>query len=157
MELNNHHYLLAGAIFVSRDAYWVTTVLGSCVAVCLYDTKNGFGGINHFMLPYWSGQGLASPKYGDIAINRLIEEMLRKGSSKINLIAKLFGGAAVLDYNHTTLNIGTKNIILAKEILQEYGIRIAGENSGGNTGRKIVYKTGTGEVYHKFLNNKHRN
>ena len=149
----NHYYLMAGAIFTSKEPYWVTTVLGSCVAVCLYDTINHFGGINHFMLPYWSGQGLSSPRYGDIAISKLINEMESHGSKKNNLIAKLFGGASVLDYNHTSIAIGEKNVNVAKDILKEYNIRIVSESTGGLVGRKIIYKTATGEVYHKFLTN----
>jgi len=151
MDTNNHHYLLAGAIFVSRNPFWVTTILGSCVAVCLFDKVNMFGGINHFMLPHWSGKGLSSPKYGDIATMKLIGEMEKYGSKKNNLVAKLFGGAAVLDYNHSSITIGEKNIEVAKELLYENKIKIISENVGGVLGRKIIYKTLTGEVYHKFL------
>jgi len=152
-ENKKQYYLLAGAIFVSKEPFWVTTVLGSCVAICLYDTINHFGGINHFMLPYWSGQGLSSPRYGDIAIIKLINEMESYGSNKNNLIAKLFGGASVLDYNHSSIAIGDKNINVAKDILKENNIKITSENTGGLVGRKIIYKTATGEVYHKFLTN----
>jgi len=154
MTINQkQYYLMAGAIFVAKEPFWVTTVLGSCVAVCLYDPLNHYGGINHFMLPYWSGQGLSSPRYGDIAIIKLINEMERHGSKKNNLIAKLFGGASVLDYNHTSITIGEKNIEVAKDILKESNIRIVSESTGGLSGRKIIYKTDTGEVYHKFLTN----
>ncbi len=155
MDKINHYYLLPGAIFVSKENYFVTTILGSCVAVCLYDAKLKFGGINHFMLPYWSGQGLGSPRYGDIAIIKLIDEMQKYGSEKKNLIAKLFGGASVLDYSNTSMNVGGRNIQLAKDLLNENKIKLLSENTGGKKGRKIIFKTQTGEVYHKFLDKKY--
>src|SRR5258708_2971389 len=89
----NKHYLLPSPIFSAREPYIVDTILGSCVAVCLYDVKLKFGGMNHYMLPLWNGEGLASPKYGNIANDKLFERMLRLGSSKQNLVAKVFGGS----------------------------------------------------------------
>ncbi|HEX2974864.1 MAG TPA: chemotaxis protein CheD, partial [Bacteroidales bacterium] len=57
------HFLYPSTLFVSREPVIVNTILGSCVAVCLYDTLLKYGGINHYMLPLWNGQGLASPKF----------------------------------------------------------------------------------------------
>ena len=70
------HFLYPSALFASREPYIVNTILGSCVAVCLYDVKLQIGGINHYMLPFWNGQGLASPKFGNIAISKLLEKMI---------------------------------------------------------------------------------
>jgi len=67
---DNTHFLYPAALFASRTPHMVTTILGSCVAICLYDPILKFGGINHYMLPLWNGQGLASPKYGNIAIEK---------------------------------------------------------------------------------------
>jgi chemotaxis protein CheD len=92
MDQISTHFLYPSALFASRERHKVSTILGSCVAVCLYDPIAQIGGINHFMLPFWNGQGLASPKYGNIAIERLVEKMISLGCKKNNLKAKVFGG-----------------------------------------------------------------
>jgi chemotaxis protein CheD len=126
-------------------------LLGSCVAVCLHDPFLQIGGINHFMLPLWNGQGLASPRYGNIAIQRLIDKMIAFGSNKKNIRAKIFGGGEVLTTNINQFHIGDRNIIIAKEILEEAKIPITGSSVGGKFGRKIIFFTHTGEVLHRFI------
>ena len=69
----NKHYLYPSALFAEKERYMVDTILGSCVAVCLFDSVKKIGGINHYMLPLWNGNGLASPKFGNIATEKLIE------------------------------------------------------------------------------------
>ena len=142
------HYLYPSALFAEKEQYVVDTILGSCVAVCLFDTKLKIGGINHYMLPLWNGNGLASPKFGNIATEKLIEKMLKLGSNKANLVAKVFGGANQLD---SSMNIGFRNIEIAKEVLTDHGINIIAENTGGSVGRKLRYDTGTGQVMMKFI------
>ena len=143
------HYLYPAALFAEKTPFMVDTVLGSCVAVCLFDQKLKIGGINHFMLPLWNGNGLASPKFGNIATEKLIEKMLKNGSSVNNLVAKVFGGANQMN---SSMDIGARNIEIAKEVLAHHGISIIAENLGGNVGRKLKYHTGTGQVMMKFLN-----
>lgn len=142
------HYLYPSALFADKKPYLVDTVLGSCVAVCLFDTRLKIGGINHYMLPLWNGNGLASPKYGNIATEKLIEKMLRNGSSTTDLVAKVFGGANQMN---SSMEIGARNIEIAKEVLAHHGIQIVAENVGGTVGRKLKYHTGTGQVMMKFL------
>lgn len=142
------HYLYPSALFADREEHIVDTVLGSCVAVCLFDTRLKIGGINHYMLPLWNGEGLASPKFGNIAIEKLIEKMKLMGAKESTLIAKVFGGANQIG---NTMNIGGRNIEIAEEILKSYGIRIVSSSTGGHTGRKIRYNSGTGEVLLKML------
>lgn len=150
MEQIATHYLYPSAIFTSNQPYEVSTVLGSCVSVCLWDTQLKIGGINHFMLPLWNGDGLASPKFGNIATEKLIEKMLALGSHKKNLAAKVFGGAKQLETGNI-FNVGERNIILALEFLKEAGIPIISQNTGGDRGRKIKFRTHTGEVLMKFV------
>ena len=147
-ETTNKHYLYPSALFAEKAPYLVDTVLGSCVAVCLYDQRLKFGGINHFMLPLWNGEGLASPKYGNIATEKLIERMLFLGASKTNLIAKIFGGSSQIN---SSMQIGVRNVEVAKEILAKYNIPIVAENLYGKVGRKLRYDTGSGQVMMKFL------
>lgn len=151
MEENNVHFLYPAALFANKEPHLVTTILGSCVAVCLYDPVLRVGGINHFMLPLWNGQGLASPKYGNIAIEKLVDKMLSMGCNKNNIQAKVFGGGEVIETSITQFNIGTRNIKLAYEALEELKIPILGQSVGGKLGRKILYNTETGEVKQKFI------
>jgi chemotaxis protein CheD len=147
-EEQGKHYLYPSALFAEREPHWVDTILGSCVAVCLFDPKLKIGGINHYMLPLWNGNGLASPKFGNIATEKLIEKMIKNGSSTTNMVAKVFGGANQMD---SSMNIGDRNIEIAKEILANHNIKIIAENTGGTVGRKLRYDTGTGQVMMKFL------
>ena len=142
------HYLYPSALFAEKTPFMVDTVLGSCVAVCLFDNQLKIGGINHYMLPFWNGNGLASPKFGNIATEKLIEKMLRNGSNTSDLIAKVFGGANQMN---SSMEIGARNIEIAKEVLANHGIKIIAENVGGSVGRKLKYHTGTGQVMMKFL------
>lgn len=147
------YYLYPGALFAHKHPHIVTTVLGSCVAVCIWDQFLNLGGINHFQLPLWNGQGLASPKYGNIAIKKLLEKMILMGSRKKNLKAKVFGGANVLSQSNDAITVGTKNILIAKEILSEEKISIISANLGGNLGRKLKFNTQTGVVMMKSIPN----
>lgn len=142
------HYLYPSALFAEKAPHMVDTVLGSCVAVCLFDQQLRIGGINHYMLPFWNGNGLASPKYGNIATEKLIEKMLRNGATTQNMVAKIFGGANQMN---TSLRIGDQNIEIARQTLANYGIKVVAENVGGDVGRKLRYNTGTGQVMMKFL------
>ncbi|MEQ9403817.1 MAG: chemotaxis protein CheD [Cyclobacteriaceae bacterium] len=146
------HYLYPSSIFVSADPFVVTTVLGSCISVCLFDTKNMIGGINHFMLPLWNGEGLASAKYGNVAMERLIEEMKRKGAKRENIKAKMFGGANLVNL---TMNVGERNAELAKKILGTERIELIAESIGGARGRKILFDTNTGVVKMRYIQQTH--
>jgi chemotaxis protein CheD len=138
-------------MYASAQASEVTTILGSCVAVCLWDRTLGIGGINHYMLPSWNGMELASPKYGNIAIEKLVEKMLQLGSKQSNLVAKIFGGGEVIAFSSNIMHIGQRNIMVAEEMLEERHIPIIGRSTGGNSGRKIIYNTKTGEVLQAYI------
>jgi chemotaxis protein CheD len=145
------HFLYPSTLFCSQEPYLVNTILGSCVAVCFYDPIVKVGGINHFMLPLWNGQGLASPKFGNIAIIKLLEKMQSLGASRSGIIAKVFGGGEVIDTKITSFNIGERNIQIAVDILKEHNIRISGQSVGGKFGRKIQFHTHSGEVLQKMI------
>jgi chemotaxis protein CheD len=144
------HYLYPSALFAPARPHIVTTILGTCVAVCLWDRKLKRGGINHYMLPLWNGEGLASPKYGNIAIEKLVEKMLSRGSRREDLVAKVFGGKDQTDKN-SMFDIGRRNALLAEEMLKEYRIELIAKSLGGPSGRKILFHTGSGEVMLKYL------
>jgi chemotaxis protein CheD len=145
------HFLYPAAMFASATPTLVNTILGSCIAVCFWDPSLKIGGINHFMLPFWNGQGLASPKYGNIAIDRLMEKMISMGSNPKAMRAKVFGGGEVIETNIKQFHIGDRNIQVAFEMLEELKIPVISQSVGGKLGRKIQFNTETGEVKHKFI------
>lgn len=107
--------------------------------------------MNHFMLPLWNGKGLASPKFGNIAIRQLVQKMENLGSDKNDLVAKVFGGAAVLDTSSELFNVGSRNADVAKDELEALGIRIVASSVKGDRARKIIFNTFTGEVRQKYI------
>lgn len=145
------HYLLPGNLFVHREPHVITTVLGSCVSVCLWDCVLKFGGMNHYMLPLWNGEGLASPRYGNIAITKIYDRMVAMGAEHRNLRAKVFGGGEVLRVTPGVLNVGERNIMIAMSMLKEMDLPIVSQDVGGKSGRKIIYKSHTAEVLLKRL------
>lgn len=138
------HHLNPCMLTAHREEVEVTTLLGSCVSVCLWDTKRGFGGMNHYMLPLWNGDGLPTPKYGNVAIEKLIEKMLWLGCQKGHLIAKCFGGASIIEDATGQMMIGARNILMAEELLAIHGIPVVAHDLGGHQGRKVVFNTQSG-------------
>lgn len=145
-EITLKHFLFPGTIFADPRSYLISTILGSCVAVCLWDSVMRMGGINHYMLPLWNGEGLATPKYGNIAMERLLAKMLAMGCRPEYLTAKVFGGANLMGTGNEVFLIGDRNVLLAYQMLEEYGIPVVASDVGGRTGRKIVLQTETGVV-----------
>lgn len=145
-ETINRHFLYPGTIFADSLEYQISTVLGSCVAVCLWDHVARKGGMNHIMLPLWNGEGLATPKYGNIAMERLLAKVLSIGCRREHLSAKVFGGANVTGTGLEVFLIGDRNITLAFQMLEEFGIPVVAKDVGGRIGRKIIMNTATGVV-----------
>ncbi len=145
------HHLHQATLFTSRQPCEVTTILGSCVAVCLWDRRLQIGGINHYVLPLWNGEGLATPKYGNIANQKLIGKLVDMGSSPADLIAKVFGGAQQLISGHSVFTVGERNVQIALEMLKEYNIPVASMHTGGKQGRHLKFIVVTGEVWMKLL------
>lgn len=143
-------FIHVGEIFLGAKPTEITTVLGSCIAVCLYDKVEQVGGMNHYLVPLWNDNGLQSPKYGNISIPKLIENMLNIGCEKYNLEAKIFGGGNVINVSQEDMMIGRKNILIAKEILRDYNIKITAQDVGGNRGRKILMRSDTGKIFLKY-------
>jgi chemotaxis protein CheD len=146
----DRYYLYPGAIFASKKPHMVDTILGSCIAVTLWDPVMRIGGINHYMLPAWNGEGNPSFKYGDIAISELIKRMLAFGSVRNNLKAKIFGGSES-GMPNSVFHIGKRNMDLAFAILKKEQIPIVSQSIGGTSGRKVVFYSESGEVMIKNI------
>ncbi len=150
-------FINVGEIYVGIKPTEIITVLGSCIAVCLYDRVEGIGGMNHYLLPLWNGNGLQSPKFGNISIPRLIENMLNIGCHINNMEAKIFGGANIHESNLETMMIGKKNILIAQELLSEYRIKITAKDIGGTIGRRIMMQSDTGKILLKYSGDVNKN
>jgi chemotaxis protein CheD len=145
-------YLHPGQLFASAERCAVTTILGSCVALCLWDPISKVGGINHYLLPFWVGECLASARFGNVAVRDLIDRVLAHGGQKWRLQAKLFGGACVLEaFRNREKHLGMKNVEVAQSLLEEEGIPVVAHDVGGQKGRKLIYHTDSGTAWVKQL------
>ncbi len=155
LEVKSAHekiYLHPGQLFASRQSHAVTTILGSCVAVCLWDPAKKIGGINHYLLPAFTGDGVASPRFGNVAIAELLERLTSLGCHKCDLQAKLFGGACVIAaFRDRTNHLGWENIQTAENILEREEIPVVGQDTGGDKGRKLIFHTDDGAAWIKRL------
>jgi chemotaxis protein CheD len=138
-------FLSPGTICCPTESAVVTTILGSCVAVCLFDRKRQVGGMNHFLLPRCRNAP-PSPRYGDVAFSRLLEAMQRLGCEPGHLRAKVFGGAAVLPFGTQADTVGTQNVNVALELLRTHGIPVLARRTGGQSGLFLRFHTATGRV-----------
>lgn len=143
-------FIHVGEIHIGARPTEISTILGSCVAVCLYDKVQRIGGMNHYLVPLWNENGLQTPKFGNISIPRLIESMVNIGCNTGNMEAKIFGGANVIEVNSEDMMIGRKNILIAKEVLREYKIPITAQDVGGEKGRRIMMRSDTGKIFLKY-------
>ncbi len=139
-------FLSPGEVLCLADSTMVTTVLGSCVSVTLWDKDRRIGGLNHFVLP----RGGTSSRYGDTAMLELLEGVLELGAHLRSLEAKVFGGAAVLPVGGEG-TVGTANVAFALGELARRGIPVAGRHTGGERGRVLMFNTETGEAFVRWL------
>jgi chemotaxis protein CheD len=132
----------------------MSTLLGSCVAVCLFDPQLRIGGINHFMLPE-----MGRSKHGDVdsmlsgnfAMEALLNALLAKGARKVRLQAKAFGGGTIIDTDASALSIGMRNANFAKEWLARESIPLRSSDFLGPWSRKIIFLPFNGEAFCKRL------
>ena len=137
-------YLTPGSLWCGPGEAVVSTVLGSCISVCLFDRHRRGAGMNHYVLP--SSQGREnSLRYADVALDRMLARLRQLGCEPEDLRAKVFGGAAVLPYG-TGDTIGTKNTRTAMEWLRVHAIPVTARRTGGTDGLLIRFFTGSGEV-----------
>mgnify|MGYP000256457851 CR=1 FL=1 len=142
-------HVIQGEYRVSDDPGIVlTTILGSCVATCLCDPVARVGGINHFLLPDGNGGDGLGFRYGLLAMELLINGLLKSGADKARLQAKLFGGARM---NNSLVRIGDANAAFAREFLKAEGIRCQSESLGGTLARRIRYVPTTGAAQQMML------
>ena len=147
--------ILPGQYHATDDDTIITTVLGSCVSVCLYDTVSGVGGMNHYMLPGDAAEGgksgSGSARYGIHAMRLLMEHLFQLGAVRGNLEAKVFGAGRVMD---GMSDVGRQNADFAVQYLRDEQIRIAAVDVGDTYPRKIYFSPATGQVFVKRIQNR---
>jgi chemotaxis receptor (MCP) glutamine deamidase CheD len=144
-------YIAPGALHVVNRPVILDTLLGSCVAVCLYDPLAGVGGINHILLPgnerqNGSGFGLAT-RYGIFAMEHLRNKMLGLGANLKRLQAKVFGGGHILTGVGADFNVGKQNVDFVISYLETEAIPIISRHTGGRVSRRIFFHTDTFDVF----------
>ena len=147
-------YLQPGQLHVAVQPTTITTILASCVAVCLFDGKHGIGGMNHFLLPNALSDEAAPARFGPSATQLLIDRLLDAGAALRRLQAKVFGGAAVLDVlaaNRDRIPLGQSNVDCALSFLADLRIPVVASDVGGTRGRKVIFRTDDGSALMKFL------
>lgn len=137
------YFLQPGYIFVSKDPHLLSTVLGSCVSVCLWDPVLCFGGMNHYIhaKPF---KKESTAQYGSISIPHLIKLMMNLGSQKYNLKAHIVGGAQNPSMGSSI--VGKQNIEIAEKLMRKHCIDIVTLDTGGEMGRKVVFDSYNGEI-----------
>lgn len=145
-------YLHPGQMFAAAHRCAITTVLGSCVAVCLHDAGAGIGGVNHYLLPHEGPHGYEPLRCGPTAIRALIESVTSLGARRDRLVAKIYGGAHVLKaMSGARWQLGAANVEVAREVLGASGIPVRDMDVGGLRGRKLQFVTGAGTVWVKEI------
>ena len=145
--------ILPGECYVSNQGEMISTVLGSCIAVCARDRKLGIGGMNHFMLPIQAGdKGITRMNsvnpalcYGNWAMEFLLNAIFRLGGRRENLEIKVFGGGRVLA-GMTNIDVGKRNIEFILEYLAREGLAITAKDVGDICPRRVLYFSDTGAV-----------
>ena len=154
LEGKNIVTIYSGEYYISSDPHVaIYTLLGSCVAVCLYDQITGIGGMNHFMLPQaQKDQILEYGRYGLQSIEIMIEKLLYQGAVYQNLKAKIFGGSNMVNLNYRENDIARSNIRFTLKYLESKEIPIIAKGLGGTFGRKIYFVLEDYSVYVQRLN-----
>jgi len=141
-------YLLPGQLHVSADPCQIRTILGSCVAVCLWDSHQHIGGMNHFLLPASSAGHPATTRFADVATKTLLDKLRSLGCRVPYLQAKIFGGASMFQkQGRPAVSLGAQNVAVALELMSSAGIPVVVQETGGTRGRKIMLNTDDGVVW----------
>jgi chemotaxis protein CheD len=144
--------ILPGEFYVTAHGEMIGTVLGSCISACVRDVKLGIGGMNHFMLPaqtehsteqWGSDANTSATRYGNWAMEYLLNTLYKLGATKQNLEVKLFGGGQVLA---SMTDIGQRNILFAYDFLRKEGLEVKASDVGDIYSRKILFFPDTGAV-----------
>lgn len=144
-------YVHPGQVVVSSAGGVLSTILGSCVAVCLHDAQQGLGGLNHYLLPTGGAEADAPGRYGPTAIDELVHLMVARGARREQMVAYIVGGASVLAAFNSADHLGLRNVGVARGALAQHRIPVIGADVGGTRGRKLLFTPRDGQVHVKLI------
>ncbi|MFY8351662.1 chemoreceptor glutamine deamidase CheD [Pseudoalteromonas sp. SSM20] len=146
--------ILPGEVYVTKQDELISTVLGSCISACVYDYKMGIGGMNHFMLPANNNASIdsLSCRYGNWAMEFLINEIIKNGGSRENFKIKIFGGGKIIKGMG---DVGEGNIMFVSQYLKNEGLQVESHDVGGPWPRKVLFNPTTGKAHVKKLRSMH--
>ncbi len=153
--------ILPGEYYVTTENECMTTVLGSCISACIRDSVSGVGGMNHFMLPETNKQKLSAgaesvvgnaTRYGNYAMEHLINMILANGGKRKNLEVKVFGGGKIIP---TMGDVGFRNIEFVLDYIDAEGLMLTSQDLGDIYPRKLIYFPKTGKVKMKKVKDLH--
>ena len=144
------HFLYPGQVFVSREPVTISTILGSCAAVCLWDRRKKYGGMNHYLLPEGEESSANPYRYGNYANEALLNKLVALGCELKDLQAKIFGGASQFTADPEN-SLGSQNVKLAEEFLQKWRIPLLLTDVSGKRGRRLAFRTDDGTTTLKIF------
>jgi chemotaxis protein CheD len=152
--------ILPGEYYYSQTQEYISTTLGSCVAACIWDEEHRVGGMNHFMLPLtdiesgnvtWGKLPTDATRYGNYAMEFLINEILKHGGEKSKFKVKLFGGGKVLE---GAGDIGKRNIEFVLDYVKTEGLNLISQDMGDVYPRKVLFDPLSGKAWMKRIKDK---
>jgi len=147
-DKHGRHYLIPGTIFVAAQPFAISTIVGSGVVLCLWDSARGVGGANHFMLPEGPEDSENATRYANVANPALLQRMLDLGAERGTLEARIFGGSLPqLTFGNGGNRLGERNVQVATHFLNMSDIRVVQSEVGGTHGRKLVFHTDDGRAW----------
>ena len=151
-DKHTRHYLIPGKLFAAAQPFAITTILGSGVALCLWDSARGIGGANHVMLAEGPAESENATRYANVAHPMLLRRMLDLGAEMKTLEAKIFGGSLPnCTFGNEGSHMGELNSKATMHFLHMKGIRVVQEDVGGTRGRKLVFHTDDGRAWSEQL------
>jgi chemotaxis protein CheD len=146
-------FLHSGQVFASSERKVISTILGSCVSICLFDLRTRAGGMNHYLLPTHIVASDSNARYGTVAFELLCARLVERGCRLGDCVAKVFGGARVtaVGVGDDGTHLGLRNVDLARDLLAQRGIPIVAADVGGHVGRKLVFDTHSGSAWVRKL------
>lgn len=151
-DKHTRHYLIPGKLFAAAQPFAITTILGSGVALCLWDSERRIGGANHVMLAEGPADGDNGARYANVSNPLLLQRVLSLGAEIKTLEAKIFGGSLPnVSFGNEKSHMGLLNVQAAKRFLESKGIRLVQDDVGGTRGRKLVFHTDDGRAWSEQL------
>jgi chemotaxis protein CheD len=146
------HYLIPGKIFAAAQPFAISTIVGSGVALCLWDSVHNIGGVNHFILPDGPEDSPNASRYASVANPALLKRMLELGAKLNCLEARIFGGSLPgVTFSRSEDLLGDRNVHAVTNFLKMNSIRLVQSEVGGTRGRKLVFHTDDGRVWSEQL------